>query len=121
MLTRRYLASAIRTARSSAHQGDIFAPPVAAMFRGVIAQVIYDADIEGLVDGDPEGEEPVVDLTPNEPIPVWAMDAVPDALLDCLPSLPAAIEYRIVGGALILWDTHAEILIDALPGAFLVE
>lgn len=121
MLTRRYLASAIRTARSHARQGDIFTPPVVAMFRDVIAQAIYEVDIEGLVDGDLEDDELVVDLTVNEPIPAWAMEAVPDLLLYRLPSLPAAIEYRIVSGALILWDAHAEILIDALPGAFLVE
>jgi hypothetical protein len=121
MLTRRYLASAIRTARSNAHQGDIFTRPVAEMFRDVIAQAIYDVDIEGLVDGDIEADGFIVDLAVNEPIPAWAMDAVPRALLHRLPSLPAAIEYRIVSGTLILWDVHAEILIDALPGAFFVE
>ena len=121
MLTRRYLASAIRTARSSAHQGDIFTPPVAQLLRGLIADAIYDVDIEGLVDGDLEADELVVDLTVNEPIPAWAMDPVPHALLLRLPSLPAAIEYRIVSGALILWDVHAEIVIDALPDAFLVH
>jgi hypothetical protein len=121
MLTRRYLASAIRTARSSAYQGDIFTPPVAQLFRGLIADASYDVDIEGLVDGDLEADEFVVDLTVNEPIPAWAVDAVPHALLLRLPSLPAAIEYRIVSGALILWDVHAEIVIDALPDAFLVR
>jgi hypothetical protein len=35
-----------------------------------------------------------------------------------LPPLVPAVEYRIVDGALILWDTRAEIVIDALPGAF---
>jgi hypothetical protein len=32
--------------------------------------------------------------------------------------LPGAIEYRLVGDALILWEVHAGILIDALPSAF---
>lgn len=121
MLTRRYLASAIRTARSHARQGDIFTPPVSEMFRDVIAQAIYDVDIEGLIEGDLEADESIVDLTVLEPIPAWAMEAVPHALLNRFPSLPAAIEYRVVSGALILWDVHAEILIDALPDAFLVR
>lgn len=60
----------------------------------------------------------MVDLVVNEPVPIWAIQEVPDALRR-LPSLPDAIEYRIVDGSLILWDTHAEILIDALSGAFL--
>lgn len=51
----------------------------------------------------------------------WAMETVPHALLDRFPSLPAAIEYRIVNGYLILWDIHAEIVIDALPDGFWVQ
>jgi hypothetical protein len=121
LLARRYLASAIRTARSYAHQGDIFTPPVAVMFRDVIAQAIYDVDIEGLVDEDLEAAGFLVDLVVNEPVPAWALQDVPDALRGRLPALPDAIEYRVVDGNLILWDTHAEIVIDALPNAFLVQ
>jgi hypothetical protein len=121
MLTRRYLASAIRAARPQARQGDIFAPPVTQLFRGLIADAIYDVDIEGLVDEEFEAADFVVDVVVNEPIPAWALQDVPDALLRRLPALPDAIEYRIVNGNLILWDTHAEIVIDALPIAFLVQ
>jgi hypothetical protein len=35
--------------------------------------------------------------------------------------LPPGIEYRVVAPDLILWDTHAEIVIDLLPGAFLMR
>lgn len=73
-------------------------------------------DIEGLVGED--GDVPLVDLGVNEPIPLWAMRPVPNALLERLPPLPHAIGYRLVADALILWDTHAEILIDALSGTF---
>lgn len=118
MLTRRYLASAIRTARAHARLGEVFGPPAGEMFRTVIAEAIYEIDIEGLVD------EPLavpVDLIVNEPVPPWALQAVPDILLERLPALPSAIEYRMGSGALVLWDVHAEILIDALPGAFAGE
>ena len=121
MLTRRYLASAIRTARSSAHQADIFTPPVAQLFRGLIADAIYDVDIEGLVDEDLAVPDRVVDVVINEPVPAWARQDLPDALRGSLPALPDAIEYRVVDGTLILWDTHAEIVIDAPPGAFVVQ
>jgi hypothetical protein len=63
----------------------------------------------------------VVDIVVNEPVPTWALQDLPDALRGSLPGLPDAIEYRVVDGRLILWDTHAEIVIDALPGAFVVQ
>lgn len=121
MLTRRYLASAIRTARGRVGMGDIFMAPVEAMFRKTITDAIYTADIEGLVGGDLGAEGAPVDLAVNEPVPVWAMTEVPEGLLARLPALPQAIEYRVVGGSLILWDSRAEILVDALPGAFWAE
>ena len=116
LLSRRYLASAIRTARTQARVGDIFSQPVDDLFRVTIREAIYERDIEGLVEG-----EPVVDLIVNEPIPDWVLAPVPRALRDMLPPLPDAIEYRMVSGALILWDMHAQILIDGLPYAFLIE
>lgn len=117
MLMRRYLASAIRTARRGAEPGVIFAP-AAATLREILARAIYEIDIEGLVDVVPGEDGFVLDLALNEPIPAWALKPVPRPLLERLPPLPVAIEYRLAAGALILWDTHAEILIDALPDAF---
>jgi hypothetical protein len=86
------------------------------MLRQDIGNTISGSDIEGLVDDSVDAQ--LVDLPLNEPVPEWAMRPVPDALRRFLPLLvPEGIEYRLVGGSLILWDTHAEILIDALPGA----
>ena len=113
---RYYLASAIRNARRGAVQGDIFSPAVATMLRHDIANAVSTNDIEGLVDENMDAH--LVDLAMNEPVPVWAMQPVPNELIRFLPLLvPEGIEYRLVGGSLILWDTHAEILIDALPNA----
>ncbi|MBI3047618.1 MAG: hypothetical protein HYY76_04840 [Acidobacteria bacterium] len=118
LLTRRYLASAIRTARAQAKPGDIFGPPVDGLFREAITRAIYEVDIEGLVDG---GAESPIDLMVNEPVPEWALHDVPRKLLERLPPLPAALAYRIACGALVLWDEHAEIVIDALPDAFVTR
>ena len=63
----------------------------------------------------------IVDLTIHERVPGWANKAVPPALLQKLPPIRHPLEYRMVGGALVLWDVDAEILIDALPGAFTGE
>jgi hypothetical protein len=115
MLMRRYLASAVRTARPRAQIGDVFTPPIAAVFRHALVDAVYDVDIEGLV---PDESDVVVDLVVNEPVPEWALDRLPMPLLDRLPALPEGIEYRVVSGSLVLWDVHAEILIDTLPNAF---
>ena len=80
----------------------------------------FDIEIEGLVDEDLETAN-IVDVVINEPVPDWALLEVPEGVLGRLPTLPDAIGYRIVGGNLILWDTHAEIVIDALSNAFIVE
>jgi hypothetical protein len=117
LLMRRYLASAIRTARRGAQPGCIFGP-AALLVRETIAGAIYDVEIEGLAGGALDEDELELDLVLNEPIPPWAMSAVPAPLVERLPPLPPAIEYRLAGGALILWDVHAEILIDTLPDAF---
>ena len=117
LLTRGYLASAIRTARSGAELGDIFTPPVADMFRDAIREAVYNSDIEGLVNDEFDIDDFAIDLRVLEPLPRWSLDAVPILLSNQLPELPAGIEYRLVGTALVLWDSHAEILIDALPDA----
>jgi hypothetical protein len=115
-LSRHFLASAIRTARHQARPGDVFTPPVARVIRQLIAEA-YDIDLEGLADEELDAADVIVDLTLNEPVPSWAMRELPDVLSAHLPRLPPAIEYRLVSDALILWDAHAEILIDVLPGA----
>ena len=117
LIARRYLASAMRTARRQVAPGCIFAP-AGEVFRDTIARAIEEIDLEGIVDEGGGSLDFALDLTLNEPIPAWAISPVPAPLLDRLPLLPAGIEYRIAVGALILWDTHAEILIDALPDAF---
>jgi hypothetical protein len=118
LLMRRYLASAIRTARARETQVSIFAPPVEGFFRETIGDAIYDIDIEGLVD---DGTEDPLDVMVNEPLPEWALHPVPPALLERLPPVPSAISYKMAAGALVLWDDHAEIVIDALPDAFVTR
>ena len=117
MLTRRYLASAIRAARPSVRKGTIFSPLVADYVHEVIARTLTPQERLALIAaGDDEGYVP---LAVHEPVPAWAMQPVPTALCQALPSLPAGIEYRVVAPDLILWDAHAEIVIDVFSGAFL--
>ena len=117
VLMRRYLAAALRSARRGAEMGCIFGP-AAGLFREAIALPINQGDVDGVADEEGDAEDFVVDLALNEPVPEWAMSPVARPLLDRLPAVPVAVEYRRAGTALILWDTRAEILVDALPNAF---
>jgi hypothetical protein len=46
---------------------------------------------------------------------------VPPQLLQTLPGVPAELQYRIIGRDLVLWDHHADLIVDFLPGAFVNE
>jgi hypothetical protein len=120
-LTRLFLASAIRSAPARPRPGDVFTAPVARMFRQVIGEAIYETDIEGVADEGLDVDDFVIDLRVLEPVPRWSLRPPPELLLKRLPELPPGIDYELVGDALILWDSHAEILIDALPGALVIE
>lgn len=118
MLTRRYLASAIRAARSRVTLGTMFAAPVDRLFRDLISDRLADVDVEGLSGWD---EDLGVDIVVHESVPAWSLLELPALLREPLPGVPPGIEYRMVNGALVLWDAHAEIVIDALPAAFVAR
>ena len=116
LIARRYLASAIRTARHSAPRGEIFTPAVDEMFRTRLAGAMSRHEWLLLVPvGDDESSNPIVLV--NEPMGEEWLVTLPPALVQQLPELPEGIDYRFVGAALVLWDTHAEIVIDVLPDA----
>lgn len=54
-------------------------------------------------------------MTWPEPVP---FGFVPPQLLAVLPRLPDELQYRILGSALVLWDHHANLIVDFLPDAF---
>jgi hypothetical protein len=113
LVARRYLASAIRSTRT-ADQGDVFTPGVERLFRDRLDAALTPSErllLAGPDDGEGGAPIPVV----NEPLAdVW-MTAPPVALAQHLPPLPEGIEYRFVRSDLVLWDAHAEIVIDVLP------
>ena len=119
-LGRRDLASAIRSARATAKQGDIFSPAVADLFRILIANALADRHRGATFDVWPEESWPVDNPVVNEPFPNGVSHVVPAVLLHHLPALPNEMEYRIVNGSLFLLDVHADIVIDVLLDAFRV-
>ena len=117
LLNKRYLASAIRSARRHVKEGNIFGPPVEEMLRTRIAEAMRDRDLPAVV-GPCGGESwSPAELVLNEPLREAVSCPVALLLLEALPPLPGGLEYRVVGPDLVLWDVHAEIVIDVLKEA----
>ena len=119
----RMLASRIRVARQDAQQGDIITPAVGRLFRHRIATCLSPEDWAAIfadIDADTEGRgKPPVDLRVNMDWPAGVpIDFVPPQLLLALPRLPPELQYRIIGRTLVLWDDHADLIVDFLPRAF---
>ena len=119
----RALRMRIQAARVTAQQGDMITAEVARMFRRRIATCLTPEQWKAVLADqawDEEGE-------PVEPPPLYVnmewpeqvpFDFVPPQLLQSLPKLPQGLQYRIIGRSLVLWDHHANLIVDFLPGAF---
>jgi len=119
----RALGMRLQVARVTARQGDIITPEVAQMFRRRIATCLRPeqwatlfADLARDEEGEPVEAPPLrVNMAWPEQVP---FDYVPPQLLQSLPLLPQELQYRIIGRSLVLWDHHANLIVDFLPGAF---
>lgn len=117
------LAARIRFARQAAQPGDIFSRDVAPVLRRRIAACLSPEEwaavlAEHAVDED--GNRiviPVLRVNMEWPQQV-PFNFVPPQLLRALPKLPPELQYRIIGRSLVLWDHHANLIVDILPGAF---
>jgi hypothetical protein len=114
------LAKEIRTARPDARQGDLFSDEVARMFRARIATCVTTDEMKTI-----RAEQKEDDPVPLPPLVVnmrWPAGVpfifVPPRLIATLPPLPAELQYRIIGHSIVLWDHHADLIIDVLPEAF---
>jgi hypothetical protein len=107
------LAQRLRSARSAATQGEFFTAPIAAAFRNILKQIDL-ATWEAITDEKPAAfPQRVNDAYPKtEPL-----STVPPNLLAQLPRLPDGLQYRFVGGNLILHDTQANLIVDRLSEA----
>ena len=119
-IAQQLLADALRKARRQAQQGDIFSPEIASAFRGLISEALKGRDVEAFV-RELQWEHPdIYDIRPvvNQSLPDEATHEMPSVLLQAFPSLPEDVEYRIVNHDLVLWDIHANLVIDYVPRAF---
>jgi hypothetical protein len=120
LLTRNYLAAAIRGARQYAQQGEVFSPEIATLFRWMLADAIGERDGESFLT-DLNAGEPVprgMHPTVNEPYTMTPLYRVAPEVRLGLPSIPAELDYRIAGHDFVLWDVYAGVVVDFVPDAF---
>ena len=116
---RRHLAHKIREARRHAQHGDVFTPEVSGLFRKIIATSLQA----------PNAAQVRASLRRAAPVPPMRLQvnarypkglplqSTPPSFLTDLPRLPPGLEYRIVGGDLVLLDADAALIVDYLPRA----
>ncbi len=122
-IARRALGERLQVVRAGARQGDIINPEVALMFKRRIPACLrpeeWQAILIELASDEQGAPTPAVPLRVNMPWPERVpFEFVPPQLLSTLPHLPPELQYRIIGSSLVLWDDHADLIVDFLPGAF---
>ena len=110
------LAAKIRVERWNAHQGDIFTPQVASLFRRLMNDELTGAEAE--TKGNSRDDHGDLILKVNAKYPTTEPEpTMPSNILANLPRLPGDVEYRIVDGHLVLRDVDANIIVDFIPNA----
>jgi hypothetical protein len=112
----RALARRIREARAAARQGDIFAPPLQTQIKRMLTIEVDPETMASITDDNPGVFEFKLNGTYPKNKPVSTM---PPNVLQLLPPLAEGLEYRFVGGHLILRDRRANIILDDIPYAIL--
>lgn len=110
------LGVAIRRARPHAHAGDIFFPEAAAMFRRTIRER-YGTQYESLIAMVHQETPPLPRAVVNGAWPGSGHTLMPPDLLRRFPLLSEGLEYRFVNRDLVLWDSHANVIVDVLRDA----
>jgi hypothetical protein len=110
------LADLIRQARRGARIGDIFTPPVAAAFRQLIDNTMRSTQAPRILESLRSSSPVTRPIQVNEPYPSGVpLQSTPPSLLMNLPQLPPELDYRVVGGTLILRDVDANLVVDCIP------
>jgi hypothetical protein len=119
----KVLADRIRARRANARHGDIFTPAIREAIRRLLRPELkgeQGRDIHAKLDDDAPAPGAVpIEVNAKYPAGV-PMPTTPAPILLALPTLPAGLEYRIIGTDLILLDQPADVILDyirnAIPG-----
>lgn len=117
----RALAKLIQEARKGAKQGDLLTPAMQARVRSLLRPIFSGesgAQVKGeIMDKEYKGGAPLaVNARYPDQVPV---STVPPQVLAGLPKLPEELEYRFIQNNLIIFDSHAHIIVDFMDRAFI--
>jgi hypothetical protein len=113
------LGLAVRDARKSAKEGDIFTPEISMEIRRLIAIAAQKTNGVHISQSLQHAEPVQLHLNVNDRYPEKApLQSTPPTLLENLPQLPPEIEYRITGRDLVLLDAKADVVVDVIRGVF---
>jgi hypothetical protein len=114
----RALASLLQNARPNAKHEDIFGPNARHLIRRLLALALKGPDGPKLKDSIMEDNPGPVRIQVNgrvqDDLP---RSTIPTQVLEMLPKLPEAVEYRFLGRQLVLIDAHALVVVDYVDGA----
>ncbi len=114
----RSLASLLQNARPDADNGDVFGPTARALIRRLLVRVLSGPEGAKLKESIMEDNPGPLRTRVNGRVPDdTPRSTLPMQVLQMLPKLPEAVEYRFLGRRLVLVDAHALIVVDYVDDA----
>jgi hypothetical protein len=112
------LAAKIRHMRRHAKKGDIFTPPVAVEFRRLIGLTLQGTAAVEIRNSLHRAEPVSLKIRVNDTYPAsLPLQSTPPTLLENLPPVPKELDYRLIGGDLVLRDVDANLVVDLIARA----
>ena len=107
-------------AEGNSEQGRYLSRDMTLALRKAVASVMTRKDVQALVDDIAEHTPPGLPaIKVYEALPVDApFVSIPPRLFGVLPTLPPELRYVVLGKGLVLWDHHADLVIDYAPSLF---
>jgi hypothetical protein len=116
--SQRGLLAAIRAARPAARQGDLFTPQMTVFVKELITRTLKGPGGARLRASLMDENVKELPLGVNQRYPTEIpLATMPPTLLKELPALPEDMEFRFVASQFVLLDTHAQLVVDFIPGA----
>jgi len=115
----REFAKLMQKERQGAKPGDIVTKPMRNVMRRLLASVFRSPDGREIKRSILDTYTGNVNLQVNQPYPDnLPYSTVPLPILQGLPALPDALQYRFVGPRLLLIDPHGRLVVDIVEKVF---
>jgi hypothetical protein len=112
------LAAKIRHMRRNAKKGDIFTPGIGLEFRRLIGLTLQGTAAVTIRNSLRRAEPVSLRIRVNDTYPASIpLQSTPPTLLQDLPPLPKELDYRLIGGDLVLRDVDANLVVDLIARA----